>query len=315
MKVISWSLISSFMDRWTIIPHCPYKLYAIHIGKTHSTVPTEPMLYGSYFETNVIGSTANHEAVLDLPRKALTPKQVRENIIRINEGKEPIEGAKRINHVRIDQQIATAHKLAHSMNINIVENYNTQLRIFKQIPNSDWILRSTLDIFPTSVTYRNEHPVTGSKTNMCIIDLKLTSDIDQRLSTGTIWSIGNTINATQLFLYAYAVKHIDFSLNNKINPNNLLEQVITPFIQDIANSNMLLLIYWVFEYKNPLLRNTMKEFMLDPTKEKEIQELIRKATIELDAMEADGYPTMPSYYVCNDCPVLECPVREDVERL
>jgi len=315
MKVISYSLISRFMDRWNIIPHCPFNIYEVHLTNNVRFEPNLPMIYGSYFESKVLGTTANKMAVIDLPRKELTAKQKRENIIRLAEGKEPIKGEKRIDHIRIDQQVETAFQVAKKYGMTIVEGHNTQVRIFKRIPNSDWILRGTLDLFPTPISLNVEHPVTGKKTNIALIDLKLTGDLDRMISTKTIWNVGATINFTQLFIYAYLLQDVDFELNDRINPGNNLREIITPFIQTLAENYLILLYYWVFEYKNPALRNTLKETMFTPLAKKEIEELIRKAIVELSAMEESGYPTMPSYVVCKDCPISDCTVRETIERV
>jgi hypothetical protein len=303
------------MDRWNIIPHCPFNLYEVHITNSVSFPPTIPMIYGSYFESKVLGTTANKMSIIDLPRKSLTAKQERENLIRIHEGKEPLKGKKKIDHIRIDQQVETAFHVANQLGMTILENYNTQVRIFKKIKNTDWVLRGTLDLFPTPITLNNEHPVTGKKTNISLVDLKLTGDLDRRIKTGTIWNIGRTIDFTQLYLYAYLLQDIDFQLNDKINPGNKLRDIISSFIQMLAENFMIPVYYWIFEYKNPALRNVLKESLFTPMAKKEIEELIRKAISELDEMERNGYPTMPSYTVCMDCPITNCSVRETIERV
>ena len=314
-KILSFSLIDKMYRRGNPIPRCPMNLYRCTITEEVKGTPSDAMLKGCFFETLCLGSTAREEVVIDLPRKRLSKKQELQNIIAATEGKPVIMGEKTIDQIRIEEQVKRFEQLCREREMVIVKGINTQNIIYKRIPGTDWIGRGTIDAFPVPITLNKEHILTGVKGNVCLFDQKLTADLLKRTYRGTIWGDARTVEWFQLIYYAWLLKNIDFSLNDAINPGNKLRSIIIPFHQNLIRDNNLLLYYWVFEYKNANLGNRMIEVTYDILKEKEMLESIRKSISDLELMESMGYPTEPLYEVCKDCPIRNCPVRDETERI
>src|SRR3990167_5193631 len=62
---ISQTLIKALEEE----KHCPMKIKAVYIDKTHKTLPTLSMMRGIYFEIKVLGTTAHEEKIEVLPPK------------------------------------------------------------------------------------------------------------------------------------------------------------------------------------------------------------------------------------------------------
>ena len=316
MEIISSTTVRQIIKRGNAIPRCPYQIKLVHIDREFPIEASEPMVCGLFFESLCLGATAKGEAVIDLPRKKLTSKQERQNLINKKEGLPMIIGEKKIEQIRIEQQANVFAKIANELKMVIVKNYNTQIIVYKRHPEfPKFILKGTIDAVPIPLELSQPHPLTGSRSNICLFDLKLTGDLSRRTYDGTIWSEGATIDWFQIVFYCWLLKDLDFALNDEINPDNNLRKIFSPFILDVINSNNLLLYYWIFEYKNPRLGNTMKEFMYDQLKEKQMLESVRKAIIDIEFMESMGYPTEPTYELCINCPIKSCPSRDIIERL
>lgn len=314
-KILSFSLLDKLYRRGNPIPRCPMHLYSCYLTQEVKGEPSDAMVKGCFLETLCLGSTAREEVVIDLPRKKLTKKQETYNTIAAVEGKPLVIGEKTIDQIRIEEQARRFEQLCREKQMVIVKGINTQNVIYKKIPGTDWIGRGTIDAFPVPIVLNKEHILTGVTGNVCLFDLKLTADLLKRTYRGTIWADARTVEWLQLVYYAWLLKDIDFNLNDRINPNNNLRKVITPFHEQLIKDNNLLLYFWVFEYKNANLGNRMIEVTYDPLKEKEMLESVRKAISDLELMESMGFPTEPLYEVCKDCPKRKCPVRDETERI
>ena len=316
LKILSFSLIDQLYRRGNEIPRCPMSIASQYILHTHHRVPTEPMIKGSFFETLCLGATARQEIIIDLPRKQLTKKQVQHNIIAAVENKPIIVGEKTIDQIRIEEQAKRFDMQCRERGITIVKGFNTQVQIFKRLPQyPNWVLRGTIDMFPVPIMLNKEHIMTGVKGNVFLGDLKLTADLLKRTYRGTIWADGKTAEWFQLVYYAWLLKDIDYILNDKMNPGNKLREIVSDFHKQLIRDNNLLLYYWIFEYKTASLGNKLLEISYDILKEKEMLETVRKSISDLELMESMGYPTEPQYLLCKECPVHNCPVRDETERI
>jgi len=181
MIIISQSLIKRFykydpyLDQWAFRAFCPRKEKELSIDRIHEW-SSESMQCGKYFETLFLGSGRDGEMVLDLPRKKLTKAEQQANIIAEME-ETPIlyKGAKLTDQRRIDEQVLRAQQRAIELDINIIQNVNTQVKILKKFSNNI-MLSCNIDIFPTTIT------ISGDKPRLAIMDIKLTADLNGKAS-------------------------------------------------------------------------------------------------------------------------------------
>jgi len=294
---ISQSLIKKFLRHGEEKPICPKNIYYTEIEPIEERVPTRPMLDGSYFETLTLGGGRGGHKTLDLPRKKLTTKQERDNRVLVEKGEEPLQGAKMISQIRIEEQAERFNILRAQRQIMLTE-YNTQVPIVKEWQEGVFI-RGELDIFPT--------PVLGREgLQMAIIDLKLTGDIDNEFGDYS-WGSPDRMDHIQPQMYHYLVRDIDFSLNKG------LEVIVTSSVRNMISDNNVLFLYWVFSYGSGDLRDKFVRYDWDSNKEAELHESIRKTVALLQEYEAEVWPAKPEYERCEKCPLLDCTQRCEIQ--
>lgn len=297
---ISQSLIRRVLYNGEEREVCPYQLYNVDIKHLFKKETTEPMVCGSYFETECLGSGASGKIIDDLPRKLLNKTQKTENRVREREGKKLIKGDKRSDHLRIDEQVLRFKTLCTKHQIMITD-INTQVPIV--IPwekNDEVLLAMHLDIFPTPIFYHN-------KLEIAIIDLKLTGDLNSSYGE-YCYATPEHLDLIQGKMYHYGVRNI----RRDLNPH--LDDVLSRAVEKVVKEKGLFFL-WIFNYKKLTLEDKFIEVIWDKTKEAELHESIRKTVSLIEMFEGQAWPVLPAYKRCKDCPIKECEGREYYESI
>jgi hypothetical protein len=296
---IHQSLIRKVLRNGEEREFCLRRLYITSIAKTMREPSSDPMLFGRYFESQVLGSSAGGEKVNDLPRKKLTKKALQENAVRKAEGKKPLKGEKYTHHLRIDEQIQRFKALQHKYKV-MVNKLNVQvplMTLWDQDP--DVMLACELDIFPTTV-------LLDDKLEAAVIDLKITADIHNTFGE-FCYGAPEYLDLIQAKMYHYIVRNA----TEKVNP--ILSELLTPSIRKLIDDNRFLFLLWIFNYKKAELDDKFIKVKWDKTKADELNESIRKTIAILEDGEAQDWPTNPDYAHCKKCPWTQCPDRIKVQ--
>ena len=254
---------------------CWRKFHAKYITKEVKFAPSEVQLYGLYFESQALGSSAGGETYDDLPRKN--------------------NGDKRSIQVRLDEQLVNLRAGQVENYINIVPGINTQVSIYKRwLDSKDIFLRATYDIFPTTMLYKNQIlPVVS-------VDLKTTKDVEGDWGE-YCWGTPENMDHTQLVMQNFMVKDFDVELNRKANPLLFEKGIIKDEV--IHHFDDLPVFYWIFE-TGLKKRNKILKVSVDNTRTAELQEVIRKAiSIIMDNETIHGWEPLPKYENCKNCPL------------
>lgn len=289
-----------------MLDFCPKQVYECIILRKYQR-KSEPMLCGQYFETGALGCTMTGDAVTDLPRKLLTKKQIGENKIAEYEGRPPVHvGEKRVSQIRIDQQILNWKRVCAEYGIEVNPGVNTQVEITKRFnQRSDVLLRGHLDLFPA-------YMMVGDKRTLCIIDTKLTDDINGTYlnpAKGAKWAWGRPedMDHTQAVMYYELVRNLDFDLNPK------LRDIITPEMLHDIEANDFIFVYWVFDYGSDNLDYKPVVVTWTPAKRAELMETIRKTISTIEYYNENGWVPQPDFSRCKSCPVDDCPSKLSVQ--
>ena len=298
---INASLIKKFFFKGDALDICPKKIYAIDILKTDH-IQTINMLRGNYFECGCIGKGYDGKITDDLPRKKLTKKQNDENLIAESYDNHILKkGEKKISQTRIDEQISIFHRECLERNISIRPD-NTQTKIYKKLSNGI-LISGILDIFPVHMTINNED-------KLFIIDLKLTGDINNTYGK-YCWGaqdMKERMDHIQADMYNELVLDIDYS----INPH--LKTCLSDKDKEALKNHDYTFVYWLFDYefKNDLLNNRFIISHYDEQKQAELYEVIRKTNSLIEYYDKEGWPAIPNYEKCKDCP-LDCDQRCQIQ--
>jgi hypothetical protein len=304
---INQSIIRTFLHNGEEREYCFRRIYLTKIIRTLKEAPSEPMLYGKYFETKCLGKSSGYD-VKDLPRKALTKKVIAENAVRKVEGKPPLQGEKYLDHIRVDDQILRFDALVKQYKI-IITKENVQvpiLTVWDQDP--DVLLSAELDVFPTTILLPDETDNNIVKMFAAIIDLKLTADIN---ATYGEYCYGNPayLDLIQAKMYHYVVRNI----NKKLNPT--LSGLITNTVQSLIDKNLIQFLLWIFNYKKDVLEDKFIRVSWDKNKEAELHESIRKTVSTLEMGEKLDWPTNPVFHLCKSCPWHDCPDKIKIQTI
>lgn len=298
---INQSIIKTFLRNGEEREYCFKNIYLTKISRQLVEAPSDPMLYGRYFESQILGKSARGSFTNDLPRKKLTKKMIAENAVRKANKQPLLKGEKYLHHIKIDEQVARFKALCTKYKI-VISDYNVQIpitTIWDQDP--DVLLSAELDIFPTTIFLDDE-------LNAAIIDIKLTSDIHNDYGE---YSYGKPefLDLIQAKMYHYVVRNI----NEKMNPH--LEGLINNSVKSLISQNRIKFYLWVFNYKGDVLEDKFIEVLWDKNKEYELHESIRKTKAILEHGEANDWPTNPIYSQCNRCLFKDCPDRVKVQTI
>jgi hypothetical protein len=304
---INQSIIRQFLHNGEEREYCFRRIYLTKIKKTLKDTPSEPMLYGKYFETACLGHSSGYD-VKDLPRKKLTKKIEAENAVRKVEKRSLLQGEKYLDHIRVDDQITRFKALKEKYKV-IITKENVQvpiITVWDQDP--DVLLSAELDIFPTTILLPDENDNNVPKMFAAIIDLKLTADIH---ATYGEYSYGapQFLDLIQAKMYHYVVRNI----SKQLNPN--LEGLITPTVQSLIDKNAIQFLLWVFNYKKEILEDKFIKISWDSNKESELHESIRKTISSLEVGEKTDWPTNPVFHLCKSCPNRDCTDRVKIQTI
>jgi hypothetical protein len=302
---INQSIIRTFLHNGEEREYCFRKIYLTKITKEYQEAPSDPMLYGKYFETLTLGKSSGYD-VRDLPRKALTKKMLAENAVRKKEKKPLLRGEKYLDHIRVDDQITRFHALVKQYKM-IITDSNVQVPIITEWDQDpDVYLSAELDVFPTTILLPDEADNNIPKMYAAIVDLKLTADIH---ATFGEYCYGNPVylDLIQAKMYHYMVRNI----NKKMNPG--LSGLITETVQSLIDKNAIKFLLWIFNYKKEVLEDKFIQVTWDKNKEAELHESIRKTVSSLEKGEQLKWPTNPKFDLCKKCPWKECPDRSTIQ--
>jgi hypothetical protein len=298
---INQSIIHTFLHNGEERQYCLKKVYLTKISRQFSDAPSDPMMFGRYFESQILGKSARGQYVDDLPRKKITKKIIAENAVRKANKQPLLKGDKFLHQIRIDEQVNRFKALCKQYRV-IITDYNVQvpiLTVWDQDP--DILLSAELDIFPTTILLENE-------LNAAIIDIKLTSDIHNDYGE---YSYGKPefLDLIQAKMYHYIVRNI----NEGLNPH--LAGLITDSIKSLIEQNRIMFLLWVFNYKGEQLEDKFIKVLWDSNKESELHESIRKTKSILEYGEANDWPTNSEFNLCKNCPFKDCPDRAKIQTI
>ncbi len=154
---VSKSLLRQLIYKGEPSPVCPCKVYHTLLLRDIQSPPSESMIKGLYFETKCLGTSADGNTTIDLPRHKRT-------------------GARLAEHDRIDQAVERFFQVKHDFGL-IVEKTNTQVYHRRRWVDSgeSWnvpvFIDGTLDLVSPIST-------PGYSFKSATIDLKLTKDRD-----------------------------------------------------------------------------------------------------------------------------------------
>lgn len=288
MFAISPSLIKKFFRKGNEIEYCPSRVMNTFISPVVEDSTSESQLYGQFFESLCIGRTRNGVCVNDLPRKKLLYKQKLENERLFEQGLSPIHlGEKTVDQIRIEQQSLVFKQLCKKY-MMVIEDFNTQTEI-RHVLNSEFVLVGHPDIFPTPILSRGGLRMVG-------IDLKLTIDTSSEFGD-FCWGRPELMDQTQGWMYKYIINNI------KPEENTHLSDILIDSVVNMCHQNEVNFYYWVYGYSPKSLNNKFVPVKYDKHAELETKELIRKTMSIVEFNDKKGWPAIPSYKVCNDCPL------------
>ena len=312
---ISQSLVKKFYHRGTELTadaefdiykrDCLKKIYAESIVKTHSSLPTDAMEGGNFFETLCLGGGRGGKQTLDLPRKKVKKAVLLDAKVK---GLPIPLGEKRAPHLRIEEQAMLFEQECAKRQVTIVKGKGGNVQIpFKRVweKNSDVLLKGEMDVFPATIMYKGA-------VRPCIIDLKLTGDVDSTFGK-YCYGTPEYLDDIQGKMYSYGIRDIDFDLN----PN--LKELLNDSILKMIDANEVLFFLWIFGYKaNVDLKeqNKLIEIGWDKSKEAELHEDIRKTVAAIDFYNESGWIAEPSTKNCKNCPLKdECEDKPEIEKI
>ena len=264
---ISSSLITKFYSNGEKKDICPLKMFVTLIDKQYPLVQTEPMLYGQYLESLLIGCTATGDALIDLPRDKRT-------------------GAKSVYQKRIEQHYSLweMRKQMYGIIVNTKGDLkNVQMRTFKKWESKSYP-EININIYATADLI-SPFKDNGINYDMAIIDIKGTGDVNNNYGN-YCWGTPERIDPFQLVLYSriFDIPNalfmvFDWSKNTgfKIVPKNV-------------NPN----------HADPIKANEAK------LRIKTMEQTIDSFIADLVFYDKSGWKAEPSHEHCNKCPHIYC---------
>lgn len=266
---VSSSLLKKMFFRNEIRDFCPSKLYWCDIVFKYIEPPTLSMQKGLYFESMLLGTTADGSAFKDLPRKQ--------------------NGDKTVDQIRIDRQVQNARAVfkSHGMIIN-KEGPLKNVQVYKRITFPGYS-KDGIEIFlEMTVDLVTPLDLAGISYNGAIVDLKLTGNLNTERGE-FCWARPHLMDHTQAFIYSFYLDLPFFYLVFDYPPQELSYRFIP------VNTNV----------NHPEREKAMEARL----RFQETHELIRKAINILLEYSKHGWPTNPTFDNCKTCPVLNCPDR------
>jgi hypothetical protein len=284
MITINQSLIKQFILSGNVIPHCPKFIYYVSITRQIEQEDRLCWQRGNFFEHKALGYPGRAPS---LPRHKTT-------------------GKKTVVTQRIEAQAERFKQDAQFRQIEIQPLINTQVSIVKRWErNPNVILKGTLDIFPTP--YMNDE----GEIELAIIDTKYTGNLKNDFGQFG-WGNPANMDHLQLVFYWYLAKDIDFDLNDKYVPDNYLRELIKPDIKELLDAGVHTARYMIYDGTPEM---NAKNLRVEPTPDKiqEMHESIRKTVSYIRDYNDAGWPAIPDFEVCKNCPIINCKSRTTEE--
>lgn len=264
---------------------CPSKIYHTYISGEYRIPPTESQYKGLFFESKLLGATANGNKVLNIPY--------------LKNGNIPVD------YERILKQVDAAKVTFLTNQIMVYPSMNCQIPLSYYDENLDIIITAELDIFPTTIMHE------GTIKNT-IIDLKLTANVHSTYGDYS-WGDLTYMDFIQADAYMYLVNAIFSSDENieickKLNPNFDYKYIFSFNNVNNIRENGILFHYVVFGYtdsdKFPI-QEQKKIIERVWTKDKQYDMIKRfaYATAILKEEEERGWETNPDFNRCKNCPI------------
>lgn len=263
------------------VDFCPYRVYRKYISEDYPDVESEPMLYGKYGETHLLGGSAKGTSQWTLPHKK--------------------HGGLKEKHKRIDIQIQRLYGYMKAFGISWNEN-NVQVPLIAKYKDYVWI-KGEMDIFPAMVDGK-----------LSIIDTKFTKTVHSifssikeeyiRHSTMSCWGNFDDIYKNQALMYLWLARNfkstglenlIKFSPQSEAKYNNLFEQHV-----DYNNTTFF---FFVAGYDVPDISDEIRRFEYEWTDRRRglFEYMIENALIRIqDCIDAEWKPN-PKEHLCNSC--------------
>jgi len=302
MRQVSQSLIKKVIG-----PHgetakiCPYRLLKTDITHEFENFKSSAMKKGIYGETLILGKNRDGvDAEPEVNKKT---------------------GNKLIDYERIDEQVNTHLGIILARHqINIVKGVNVQVPVWKKFKQDDVIalVCGHLDLFPTSMMWPN---LDGEDESiMALVDIKFTADVFNTFGPFA-WGEPHKVDHFQADFYQWLVEDFDYELNVKMEPEFEKEvgydNIFTKSVMKIIEQEKLKFIYIVLGYTKTdnqiLVLERMRyeettshitgEIYKSNIRRLEAMERTRKALVQLDEWDEQGYPIIASYEQCTGCPV------------
>lgn len=268
---LSYSLISKMFFKGNEIEHCPYQILKTYISGEYSYPSTEAMHKGLYFESKIIGKTADGTTEVE---PVTTSK-----------------GKPTADQIRIDTQIKLFHEgnidtgsipLGKKYGLEIGED-NVQVKASRQlvIPSLDFNVFATVTAdYLGPIVYRSK------KYDTAVVDLKLTGNLMNTFGDFG-WGDMDRTDKTQAYINSF-----------------VFDLPFFYFIFDYPATNMthrLLKINTYAEWR----KKSHDDVMYHETslRLQEMKETIRKAAMNIEFYLQEGWPTNPSIKRCHDCPL------------
>lgn len=287
-KIVS-NRYDSEIDMFLTKDFCPANIYHTYISKEYETPTTENQYKGLFFESHLIGGTANNDKLLDPPL--------------LNNGKIPVD------YQRILKQVDVAKVFMLTNQISIYPEINCQIPLAYYDENLDIIITGNLDIFPTTILHEDSIRNT-------IIDVKLTSNVHSTFKEYG-WGDITYMDFIQADVYMHLVNTIFSSDENiekckKLNPHFDYKYIFSFDTINKIRKDGILFYYLVFGYadneKYPLSeQKKIIERVWTTTKQYDMFKRIAYATAILKEEEEKGWVAVPYFDICKTCPLkLSC---------
>lgn len=276
--IISQSLLKQLANQWEDLHPCPRRIFHVYIKKDYSMKPTNSMLNGSFFETLALGSGRQGHQTLEIPK-----------------GK---KGQMLADEIKIRHQVSRFQQEMRNKEIEIIPNYNTQIKIYKHYFKNVF-LSGELDMFP----FVHDH-------GLFAYDLKLTGNVNSTFGDYA-WGDPSRMDHLQGQVYLNLVRDIDFELNDKMNPGNHLRELIKD-VKPLLDKGMARFVYLLFGYKcaneeEALYEqyNDKIEVEIDDHKQQILKERIDAGVATLKHMKDNGWDAIVNPQECRSCPLNE----------
>ncbi len=215
-------------------------------------------------------------------------------------------GRKLTDELRIEQQAQIFKEWKRSVSGTVNET-NSQIVIYKEWgPDRSILLKGTLDIFPFIHADANTGEMIVS-----ILDLKFTQDIHSTYGK-FCWGEPERMDHLQAVYYSNLVRDIDYNLNDKLNPDNILRELTEP-IKHILDTGQCKFKYYVADSK-PECNSNVFPYIIKPDDFAEMNESIRKTVFLLRDANENEWPANPNSITCLgnakegvfECPFINC---------